>query len=150
VASFEPRDFDTKFCRIGGCENELDSRAPTRGRHAGMCDQCRAGDGVPIRLHRERLERELKSGDVERAASGVRPANPRPAFRYRPATTALSAREREVLAFAAAGMTNTEIAAHLVVSTDTVKSHLKHVFWKLDARDRAHAVALAIRAGAIE
>lgn len=59
----------------------------------------------------------------------------------------LSEREREVLAMIGAGRSNTEIAAELVISMATVKTHVRHVFAKLDLRDRAQAVVVARDAG---
>lgn len=59
----------------------------------------------------------------------------------------LSEREREVLAMIAAGRTNAEIADDLVISMATVKTHVRHIFAKLDLRDRAHAVVWAHDAG---
>jgi DNA-binding NarL/FixJ family response regulator len=59
----------------------------------------------------------------------------------------LSEREREVLAMIAAGRTNAEIAEALVISMATVKTHVRHIFAKLDLRDRAHAVVWAHDAG---
>jgi DNA-binding NarL/FixJ family response regulator len=55
----------------------------------------------------------------------------------------LTPREAEVLALIAAGRTNSEIAAALVVSAATVKSHVNHIFAKIGARDRAQAVVYA-------
>lgn len=60
---------------------------------------------------------------------------------------ALSAREVEVVAWAAEGLSNAEIGTRLHLSEETVKSHLRHVHQKLGARSRSHAVALAFRAG---
>src|SRR5262249_29704274 len=59
----------------------------------------------------------------------------------------LTEREREVLALVAAGASNDEIAAHLVISIHTVKTHLTHIFGKLGASSRTQAVAHARRLG---
>lgn len=59
-----------------------------------------------------------------------------------------SRREREVLAEMVSGLDNRAIAGRLCVSEETVKSHVKAVFRKLGARDRAHAVAIALGAAA--
>lgn len=64
-------------------------------------------------------------------------------------TRSLSAREVQVLTLAADGMSNPEIAAELGLSALTVKSHLSRMNRRLGARDRAHLVLLALRAGAI-
>lgn len=56
----------------------------------------------------------------------------------------LSPRERDVLAEVLSGFGNKMIAQRLHISEDTVKSHMKAIFRKLGARDRAHAVALAV------
>ena len=59
----------------------------------------------------------------------------------------LSEREREILALIGAGRSNAEIADELVISMATVKTHVRHVFAKLDVRDRAQAVVAARDAG---
>ena len=59
----------------------------------------------------------------------------------------LSDREREVLALIGAGRSNAEIAQELVISMATVKTHVRHLFAKLDLRDRVQAVVLAREAG---
>ena len=67
-----------------------------------------------------------------------------------PAETALSPREVEVLGWVAKGASNKEIAHHLEVSEATVKSHLLHIFTKLDVNDRTQAVTLAVQKGIIK
>ena len=59
----------------------------------------------------------------------------------------LTAREVEVLKLIAAGLSNAEIAAALVVSAATVKTHVNHIFQKTCARDRAQAVRYAYQHG---
>ncbi|MEU3711305.1 response regulator [Streptomyces catenulae] len=64
-----------------------------------------------------------------------------------PADATLSAREREVLTLVAKGTSNREIARVLFISEATVKTHLTHIYAKLDAKDRAAAVANAYDRG---
>jgi DNA-binding NarL/FixJ family response regulator len=59
----------------------------------------------------------------------------------------LTPREAEVLRLIAAGRTNQEIAADLVVSEGTVKTHVNRIFAKAGVRDRGQAVAYAYRHG---
>ncbi|APX31983.1 DNA-binding response regulator [Brachybacterium sp. P6-10-X1] len=82
---------------------------------------------------------------VQRARSGAGTVDPRISRRLqeRPADTALSARELEVLTRVAAGRTNAQIASDLFLSQATVKTHLVHVFDKLAVTSRTEAVARA-------
>ena len=65
----------------------------------------------------------------------------------RPAEEPLSSRELEVLELVARGSTNRQIAAALFISEATVKTHLLHIYGKLDVYDRAAAVAAAFERG---
>jgi len=70
---------------------------------------------------------------------------PPPARDARLAT--LTQRERQVLELVASGLSNSEIAATLVIEESTVKTHTKRIFAKLDVRDRVHAVIFAYEHG---
>jgi DNA-binding NarL/FixJ family response regulator len=61
------------------------------------------------------------------------------------ALTPLRAREIEVLQLVADGCVNREIGQLLSISEETVKSHIQHLLARLHARNRAHAVSIAIR-----
>jgi DNA-binding NarL/FixJ family response regulator len=61
----------------------------------------------------------------------------------------LTARERDVLESIGRGLSNTEIAATLFISEVTVKSHIGHIFAKLDLRDRAAAIIYAFDHGIV-
>jgi DNA-binding NarL/FixJ family response regulator len=63
---------------------------------------------------------------------------------------ALTAREREVMALAAEGRSNDEIAEHLFVSPLTVRTHIHRAMAKLDARDRAQLVVIAYQSGLVQ
>lgn len=62
----------------------------------------------------------------------------------------LTPREREVLRLMSEGTDNAGIASRLVLSEGTVKNHVSHVLGKLGARDRAHAVRLAVEWGLLD
>lgn len=67
-----------------------------------------------------------------------------------PALTVLTPREREVLALIGAGMSNTEIADKLTLGEGTVKTHIGHVFAKLQLRDRSAAIVFAFDHGLVQ
>jgi len=75
-------------------------------------------------------------------------AQPDPA-RALPSLNGLTDREREVLALVAAGLTNEEIAARLVVSPLTAKTHVSRIMTKVGARDRAQLVVAAYESGMV-
>ena len=64
----------------------------------------------------------------------------------RPASKALTATEIAILRHIAAGFSNTQIAATMYLSVETIKTHVRYILLKLNAANRAHAVALAFHA----
>jgi DNA-binding NarL/FixJ family response regulator len=90
-------------------------------------------------------------GQLPDPAGGTGPQDTaRPAGRQAappPAIAALTEREREVVALVAAGLSNDEIAAELVVSPLTAKTHVSRAMTKLAARDRAQLVVIAYASG---
>lgn len=88
-----------------------------------------------------RLQIELSASIAERLAKMAGPAPGPGDF------AALTAREREVLAHLAAGLTNAQIASRLCVSANTVASHLKSLYAKIQVSGRAEAAAWATARG---
>jgi DNA-binding NarL/FixJ family response regulator len=74
---------------------------------------------------------------------GTAPAAPGPAVEV------LTPRERDVLALIGEGLSNTEIAQTLVLGEGTIKTHVGHIFAKLQLRDRAAAVVFAFDHGLV-
>ncbi|WP_306970672.1 response regulator transcription factor [Streptomyces afghaniensis] len=79
------------------------------------------------------------------AEFAVRVKAPEPSLRLK----ALTDREREVMELVAAGLTNDEIAARLVLSPATAKTHVSRIMTKVDARDRSQLVVLAYESGMV-
>ena len=77
----------------------------------------------------------------------------RPALLSRRATQrmpSLSKREREIMDLLAQGLTGEQVAEKLVLSSETVKTHIRNAMSKLEASTRVHAIAIALREGYIQ
>lgn len=100
--------------------------------------------------------RAVHSGDAVVAPSTTRrlldrfaPMLPSTAAPAPPTLSVLTEREREVLGLVAQGLSNSEIAARLVLSEATVKTHVGRILMKLELRDRVQAVVLAYESGLV-
>ena len=79
------------------------------------------------------------------AASGAAVAARRPS-----GMPSLSKREREIMDLLAQGLTGEQVAEKLVLSSETVKTHIRNAMSKLEASTRVHAIAIALREGFIQ
>jgi DNA-binding NarL/FixJ family response regulator len=96
---------------------------------------------------------ELKTA-LRTVAEGGTYVDPRlhPALLSRKATQTqrvLSKREREIMDLLAQGMTGEQVAEHLFLSPETIKTHIRNAMSKLEANTRVHAIAIALRDGFI-
>ena len=101
-------------------------------------------DGTPSEL----------TGALQTVAGGGTYVDPRlrPKLLSRDTTQrmpALSKREREIMDLLAQGLTGEDVAERLVLSSETVKTHIRNAMSKLEAHTRVHAVAIALREGFI-
>jgi DNA-binding NarL/FixJ family response regulator len=103
-----------------------------------------SGDALPAPGVTKRLISEFARIRPNAAAAGAGPAGSAPA-----ALRTLTPRETEVLRLVAAGLSNTEIAARLFVTEDTVKTHVSRTLGKLGLRDRTQAVVTAYESGLV-
>ena len=101
-------------------------------------------DGLAERLPQAEL-REQFLRQTRRLAPPPAPQPPRPTGKRE--LGGLTERERETVALIAEGKSNREIAAHLVVSDETVKTHVSHILSKLGLRSRTQIAAWAIQHG---
>ncbi len=89
--------------------------------------------------------------ELERTRPPAAPEEPGEVDRYwAPRLATLSEREKEILAGMARGLSNTDLAAHLVVSETTVKTHVSSVLSKLGLRNRVQAVVMAYETGVVK
>jgi DNA-binding NarL/FixJ family response regulator len=99
------------------------------------------------REHAKRFD-SVAAGRRSPGADVIPLAPPRPAPEVG-STAEPSPREIEVLQLVSHGLVNREIGNRLFLSEETVKSHVRHILAKLQARSRAHAVAVGFRRGLI-
>ena len=94
------------------------------------------------------IERVIgEPGALNGSATGPTGGAPHVRTRLDAILDALTEREREVLVLVGEGLSNDEIAARLVISVHTVKTHVNRAMTKLDAHDRAQLVVLAYEGG---
>jgi len=84
------------------------------------------------------------SGPVRKEEGWIRTAV------WEPEPRILTSREAEVLGLVAAGLQGAAIATQLILSPETIKSHVQNAMTKLGAHTRAHAVAIALRTGQLD
>lgn len=105
-------------------------------------------DGPELVQHLERVQEDVIVVDPTLAGRVAASAARLHSGEFWPgAHLGLTQRESEVLALMVAGLSNKAIAGRLVVSEETVKSHVRGIYRKFSATDRAQAVAVALREG---
>ena len=131
LTTFDLDDYAFGAIRAGASGFLLKSARPSELRAA--VHAVAAGEAVTS----PRVTRRL----VELARPALRTTPPDPRI------ASLTSREREVLTLMAEGLTNSEIAEAFVVGESTVKTHVNRLLAKLEARDRVHAVIMALEHG---
>ena len=84
-----------------------------------------------------------------RPRSAAAPSSPQPPTPRRPPLKPLSDREKEILQLIAKGVSNSEAAKLLNLSKATIRTHLEHIYRKLEVTNRVEAVTEGIRKGLI-
>jgi DNA-binding NarL/FixJ family response regulator len=134
---------------LGGSEHDEEIFSSLRAGASGFL----ARDAEPAQLMQG--IRAVAAGEAALSPSGVRrvidelTAQPDPRLGGPEQLEELTAREREVMALVAGGLSNDEIAEQLVVSRATAKTHVSRAMGKLRARHRAQLVTLAYETGLV-
>lgn len=134
VTTFELDDYVTQAIVAGASGFLVKDTEPTellRAVHVVARGEALLSPGVTRRL-------------IERVSGGLRPPQDTEAL------SALTEREREVLALVGHGLTNAEIAERLYLSPLTAKTHVSRILAKLGARDRVHLVVIAYETGLVQ
>ena len=124
---------DAQFVAVAG--SRLDTVALSPAAETSFPARVRRAEGMRRVLEAVRTARLRPVGPVIVPDDGGRDA--------------LSPRELDVLSLVGAGCTTREISERLAISRKTVENHKQHIFSKLQVRNQAHAVAVALRAGMI-
>jgi len=156
---------DLRMPELDGAEATLEIRGELRGTQVLVLTTYADDDSLFPALQagaRGYLTKDASAEEIERAIRAVADGRTHldeaiqrrlvtaaldQAGRVEPVPDALTSREVEVLKLIAAGLSNADIAATLVVSAATVKTHVNHIFQKTGARDRAQAVRYAFEHG---
>jgi DNA-binding NarL/FixJ family response regulator len=116
---------------------------------AGFLLKRTAPEDLIAAVHTIAAGESLLSPSVTSRVIGRMAQQPEPDPAHKARLDELTQREREVLALMARGLSNGEIATELVIEESTVKTHVKRVLAKLDARDRVQAVIFAYQCGLV-
>jgi DNA-binding NarL/FixJ family response regulator len=139
LTTFDLDEYAFSALRLGASGFLLKDVPPDQLTHAIRA--VAAGDAVVA----PRVTRRLLDAFAHQLPNDA--AKPPRAAADHPRLQELTAREREVLLEVASGRTNAEIAARLVLSEATVKTHVGRILAKLDLRDRVQAVIFAYEVG---
>jgi len=140
----------TAFVTVDDGEEVKDALADLLQAAGVRFDEVRDGHelGAADPLRTSGSDTELVS-TMRRAAIDLRRAAALAGDTVKRTPGSLSPREREVLELAARGLTADGIAAELFLSAETVRTHTRNAIRKLGARNRLHAVVMALSAGTI-
>jgi len=133
------------------CDDESVSTALRAGALGFLTKDAGAGEIyqalTAVAAGQAQLDPSVQRRLVEAFTRGDRAGFPAATHRPDPRADGLTRREIDVLSAVAAGLSNAEIGAELVLSNATIKTHINHLLAKTGARDRAQLVAYAFQCG---